>query len=95
MRGDPHAGFCESRGVRFPPATHLDAGSGIGKNPHLTANSIFHIADRIGAIGMDFRSHLTGENAYSHTRMGATIMLYDYIIKLINPQAVPFRINPS
>ncbi|MDQ6725952.1 MAG: reverse transcriptase domain-containing protein [Actinomycetota bacterium] len=23
MRGDPHAGFCESRGVRFPPATHL------------------------------------------------------------------------
>ena len=23
MRGDPHAGFCESRGVRLPPATHL------------------------------------------------------------------------
>ena len=23
VRGDPHAGFCESRGVRFPPATHL------------------------------------------------------------------------
>ena len=23
MRGDSHAGFCESRGVRFPPATHL------------------------------------------------------------------------
>ena len=22
VRGDPHAGFCESRGVRFPPATH-------------------------------------------------------------------------
>ncbi len=26
MRGDPHAGFCESRGVRFPPATHLGSG---------------------------------------------------------------------
>ena len=25
MRGDPHAGFCESRGVRLPPATHLPA----------------------------------------------------------------------
>ena len=24
MRGDPHAGFCESRGVRLPPATHLN-----------------------------------------------------------------------
>ena len=24
MREDPHAGFCESRGVRLPPATHLD-----------------------------------------------------------------------
>ena len=23
VRGDPHAGFCESRGVRLPPATHL------------------------------------------------------------------------
>ena len=23
MSGDAHAGFCESRGVRFPPATHL------------------------------------------------------------------------
>ncbi|MDQ6725166.1 MAG: hypothetical protein M3066_03210, partial [Actinomycetota bacterium] len=23
MSGDVHAGFCESRGVRFPPATHL------------------------------------------------------------------------
>jgi pimeloyl-ACP methyl ester carboxylesterase len=23
VRGDPHAGFCESRGARFPPATHL------------------------------------------------------------------------
>jgi len=26
VRGDPHAGFCESRGVRFPPATHLRLG---------------------------------------------------------------------
>ena len=26
MRGDPHAGFCESRGVRLPPATHLNTG---------------------------------------------------------------------
>ena len=24
MRGDPHAGFYESRGVKLPPATHLD-----------------------------------------------------------------------
>ncbi|MCA1682098.1 MAG: hypothetical protein LC700_02995, partial [Actinobacteria bacterium] len=23
MSGDVHAGFCESRGVRLPPATHL------------------------------------------------------------------------
>jgi len=26
VSGDVHAGFCESRGVRFPPATHLIVG---------------------------------------------------------------------
>ena len=26
MSGDAHAGFCESRGVRLPPATHLVMG---------------------------------------------------------------------
>ena len=28
MKGDFHAGFCESRGVRFPPATHQTALTG-------------------------------------------------------------------
>ena len=27
VRGDPHAGLCESRGVRLPPATHLVPGA--------------------------------------------------------------------
>jgi len=31
VRGDPHAGFCESRGVRFPPATHLRLAEQLGK----------------------------------------------------------------
>ena len=29
VRGDPHAGFCESRGVRLPPATHLRSGASV------------------------------------------------------------------
>ena len=28
VKGDLHAGFCESRGVRLPPATHLRPGPG-------------------------------------------------------------------
>jgi hypothetical protein len=42
VRGDPHAGFCESRGVRFPPATHLDPGESadVTSPSHIVAHEV-------------------------------------------------------
>ncbi len=50
MREDPHAGFCESRGVRLPPATHLMYGG-----PAVTA--FRHLAAAVTQGGGELRYH--------------------------------------
>jgi hypothetical protein len=42
VRGDPHAGFCESRGVRFPPATHLGPGQIPARQPSIGRQLLYH-----------------------------------------------------